>query len=114
MRQQVIVRFGPHSEFEIAVPDDSPLAADAARRWLDEQFVANDCEPPRPSGKVLTADKVLALADGVGPQRFQTDAAFKDDFARAVLAALRAGQGRRGPASAWYESEGHAVVERKG
>ena len=88
MRQQVIVRFGPHSEFEIAVPDDSPLAADAARRWLDEQFVANDCEPPRPSGKVLTADKGLALADGVGPQRFQTDAAFKDDFARAVLAAL--------------------------
>lgn len=88
MRPQVIVRFSPHSEFEIGVSDDSLLAADAARRWLDEQFVANDCEPPRASGKVLTADKVLALADGVGPQRFETDAAFRVDFARAVLAAL--------------------------
>jgi hypothetical protein len=37
---------------------------------------------------VLTADKVLALADGVGPQRFETDAAFRDAFARAVVSAL--------------------------
>jgi hypothetical protein len=64
------------------------MAPDEARRWLDEQFLANDCEPLRPSGKVLTADKVLALAGAVGPQRFGDDAAFRDAFARAVVAAL--------------------------
>ena len=88
MRQEVFVRFGPRSEFEIPVHAGDALAADQARRWLDEQFTANDCEPLRPSGKVLTADKVLALANGVGPQRFESDPAFRDAFARAVVAAL--------------------------
>ena len=88
MRQDVFVRFGPRAEFEIPVHPVAPLPPDEARRWLDEQFVANDCEPLRHSGKVLTADKVLALADGVGPQRFESDPAFRDAFARAVVAAL--------------------------
>jgi len=88
MRQEVFVRFGPRSEFEIPVHATPAMPADEARRWLDEQFIANDCEPLRPSGKVLTADKVLALADGVGPERFETDADFRDSFARAVVAAL--------------------------
>jgi hypothetical protein len=64
------------------------MPADQARRWLDEQFTANDCEPLRASGKVLTADKVLALADGVGPQRFEADVAFRDSFAHAGVSAL--------------------------
>jgi hypothetical protein len=88
MRQDVFVRFGPRAEFEIPVHATPALSADEARRWLDEQFTANDCEPLRPSGKVLMADKVLALADGVGPQRFESDPAFRDAFARAVVAAL--------------------------
>jgi hypothetical protein len=88
MRQQVFVCFGPRAEFEIPVHAATPLPADEARRWLDEQFVANECEPLRHSGKVLTADKVLALADGVGPQRFESDAAFREAFARAVVSAL--------------------------
>ena len=88
MRQDVFVRFGPRTEFESPVHTSPPRPADEARRWLDEQFVANDCEPLRPSGKVLTADKVLALADGVGPERFESDAVFRDAFARAVVAAL--------------------------
>ena len=89
MRQEVLVRFDARTEFEIPVhAGQAAMAADEARRWLDEQFVANDCEPLRVSGKVLTADKVLALADGVGPQRFAGDAAFRDAFARAVVTAL--------------------------
>ena len=88
MRQEVFVRFDARTEFEIPVHATPALSADEARRWLDEQFIANDCEPLRPSGKVLTADKVLALADGVGPQRFESDAAFRDAFARAVVSAL--------------------------
>lgn len=88
MRQAVFVRFDPRHEFEITVHADDALAPDQGRRWLDDQFVANDCEPLRISGKVLTADKVLALADSVGPDRFAADAAFRDAFARAVVAAL--------------------------
>ena len=71
MRQTVIVQFVPDQPQEITLHADAPaLAADLARRWLDEQFVANDCEPLRPSGKVLTADKVMALATTVGPAKF--------------------------------------------
>lgn len=87
MRQEVLVAFARGHEVEIPV-HEAAMAPDEARRWLDEQFLANDCEPLRPSGKVLTADKVLALAGAVGPQRFADDAAFRDAFAHAVVAAL--------------------------
>ena len=86
MRQEVFVRFNADVEFELPVTDAMP--AEAARRWLDEQFIANDCEPLRASGKVLTADKVLALAATVGPVRFAGDPAWTADYARATLAAL--------------------------
>ena len=88
MRKEVFVQFGAGAEVAIVVAAGSEMAADEARRWLDEQFVANDCEPLRASGKVLTADKVLALAAGVGAQRFESDAVFRDAFGRAVVAAL--------------------------
>ena len=88
MRQEVFVQFGQDSEFELPVPADAAMSNADARRWLDQQFIANDCEPLRASGKVLTADKVLALATTVGPRRFADDAAFAHDFARATLAAL--------------------------
>jgi len=32
------------------------------RRWLEDQFIANECEPLRAAAKVLSADKVLAVA----------------------------------------------------
>lgn len=88
MRQEVFVRFVHDREFELPVPAGAPLAPDMARRWLDEQFVANECEPLRASGKVITADKVLALAAAVGPERFAADADWGAAFARAVIAAL--------------------------
>jgi hypothetical protein len=88
MRSEVVVAFGAAGEFEVTVHGGSLPPADEARRWLDEQFVANDCEPLRPSGKVLTADKVLALAAAVGPSRFSEDTGFRDAFAHAVVAAL--------------------------
>lgn len=88
MRQDLFVRFDARTEFETTLQGAAAMAPDEARRWLDEQFVANDCEPLRASGKVLTADKVLALADAVGPQRFRDDAAWREAFARAVVAAL--------------------------
>ena len=89
MHRQVIVQFVPEHPLEIALPADEPaLPADEARRWLDEQFVAHDCEPLRASGKVLAADKVMALATAAGATRFADDAEWAHAFARATLAAL--------------------------
>lgn len=88
MRQLVIVQFEPDQPQEIVLHADEALPPPhEARRWLDEAFVAAECEPLRPSGKVLTADKVMALATTVGPQKF-ADAAWAHAFARATLAAL--------------------------
>ncbi len=89
MRQEVIVQFSPEQHHAINLhAGQVPLPADEARRWLDEQFLANDCEPLRASGKVLIADKVLVLATTVGDARFTSDAAWAQDFARATVAAL--------------------------
>lgn len=89
MRQEVIVHFGPGGRFELGLPaGQAPPAPDEARRWLDEQFVANDCEPLRASGKVLIADKVLVLATTVGECRFVDDPAWAQAYARATLGAL--------------------------
>ena len=88
MRSEVNVRFAPDEEFEIPLGPDDTMAADLARRWLDDQFVANDCEPLRASGKVLTADKLIAIAAAVGPQRFAADETFRRRYALAAAAAL--------------------------
>ena len=89
MRPMLIVQFAPDRPQEIALHGDAePMPADAARRWLDAEFVAHDCEPIRASGKVLTADKVLALAAAAGAARFERDEAWAQAFARAALGAL--------------------------
>jgi len=89
MRQEVIVQFGPDQRHTVALPaGEALMAPDQARRWLDDAFVAHDCEPLRASGKVLIADKVLVLAGTVGERRFADDAAWALDFARATLGAL--------------------------
>ena len=88
MRSTVVVHFGPSQDVTLYLDGAAPMAADAARAWLDEQFVREDCEPLRASGKVLIADKVLALAATVGRARFDNDAAWAQAFARAASAAL--------------------------
>jgi len=89
MRQDVTVVYGPGEVVEILVPAGTPIGPhEQGRRWLDEAFQANDCEPLRASGKVLTADKLLAIAAAVGRQRFEADAAFRDAYAVAALSAM--------------------------
>lgn len=89
MRQAVIVEFVPQQPQEIDLhAGTQPLSAEAARQWLDDQFLAHDCAPLRPTGKVLIADKVMALASAAGAAQFQRDADWAQAFARAVLGAL--------------------------
>ena len=89
MRPMLIVQFAADRAHEVPLPADAePLAADVARRWLENEFVAHDCEPIRASGKGLTADKVLAVAAAAGESRLTTDTAWARDFARAATGAL--------------------------
>jgi hypothetical protein len=89
MRQFLIVQFHPDRRLEFPLrADEAAMPSAEARHWLDEQFVANDCEPLRASGKVLTADKVVAVAHAAGERRFADDAAWAHSFARAALSAL--------------------------
>lgn len=86
MRSEVNVIVEGQS-FSLGLEGKEPMANDAARRWLDEQFVALQCEPLRASGKVLLADKVVVIAREAGLKHF-ADAAWSAAFAVAASAAL--------------------------
>jgi hypothetical protein len=64
-----------------------PMSNEEARAWLDQQFTRMECEPLRPTGKLLTADKVVVVAQAAGSDKF-ADAAWAQAFARAASAAL--------------------------
>ena len=89
MRRELTLSFGRDGDVVVELPAAGEnWAADAARRWLDEQFLANECEPLRASGKVLTVDKLLAIATSVGRRRFDDDPAFRAAYAQAAVSAL--------------------------
>jgi hypothetical protein len=90
MRSQVTVCWSEQSSHRFDLEEVQPMPHEQARVWLDEQFTVLECEPLRLSGKVLTADKALAVAQGAGEQRFR-DAEHREwamSYARAVSAAL--------------------------
>lgn len=87
MRHEVSVSFDGKEWQDIPVHADEVLTSQQAREWLDGEFVRLDCTPLRASGKLLTADKVLAVAAGAGPESF-ADAAWHTAFARAACGAL--------------------------
>ena len=87
MISEVIVQWSADEQFRADVDRLAPMGNEEARRWLDEQFTALDCEPLRPSGKVLLADKVLVVAREAGTRRL-ADAAWFETYARAAHAVL--------------------------
>lgn len=90
MRSQVTVNWGEPSVYRFDLDEVQPMPHDQARAWLDEQFTAFHCEPIRLTGKVLTADKVLCVAQAAGEARFRdaVHQAWAMTFARATSAAL--------------------------
>ena len=92
MRQAMIVEFVPQHPQEIDLhAGTAPQGHEEARRWLDEQFTAYECEPLNPLGKVLTKDKLIVLAEAIGVRGFEADAALRQAFARAAIAMLGSG-----------------------
>jgi hypothetical protein len=89
MNATVRLSFGPAEVICHLPAGRAPQAVDEARRWLDDRFAAYECEPLRPLGKVLTGDKLIALAEAIGERGFQADEALRGDFASAATAVLR-------------------------
>ena len=87
MRSEVSVSFKGSAPFRVDLNEVQPMPNESARQWLDTQFTQMECEPLRPTGKLLLADKVLVVAQAAGPSRF-ADAAWALEFARAASAAL--------------------------
>jgi len=87
MQKQISVLLDKGVEFTFHVPEGAPLAHDAARAWLDQQFTTLECEPLRASGKVLTADKILVVTQAAGADLLG-DAAWAAGYVAAVSGAL--------------------------
>ena len=87
MRSEVSVTFKGASPLRIDLNEVQPMPHDVARWWLDDQFTQMACEPLRPTGKLLTADKVVVIAQAAGPEKF-AEAKWSLEFARAASAAL--------------------------
>lgn len=87
MISEVVVQLSADQQFRADVDRLPPMGNEEARRWLDEQFTALDCEPLRPSGKVLLADKVLVVAREAGAKRL-SDSTWFHTYARAAHAVL--------------------------
>ena len=85
MRQDIVIRF--ERDQELALVNHEPMDSQTARAWLDAEFTRLECVPARASGKVLIADKLLAIAGEVGPKGF-ADAAWASQFAKAAAGAL--------------------------
>ena len=62
MRSEISVTFKGLPPVRIDLNEVQPMPHDVARWWLDDQFTQMGCEPLRPTGKLLTADKVVVVA----------------------------------------------------
>ena len=87
MRSEVSVTFKDSPPVRLDLEEVQPMPHDVARWWLDDQFTRMDCEPLRPTGKLLMADKVVVVAQAAGPDRF-AEPKWAQEFARAASAAL--------------------------
>ena len=87
MPSEVSVSWGEAAIYRFDLEEQPPMTHEAARAWLDQQFVSLDCEPLRASGKVLTADKILVVTQAAGAALF-ADAKWSAEFVAAVSAAL--------------------------
>lgn len=87
MRSHVSISFKNSAPVRIELAPEQALDRELARKWLDEQFVAMECEPIRATGKLLMADRVVVVAQAAGPERF-ADTQYALAFAQAASAVL--------------------------
>jgi len=86
MQHHVIVSFGKEKEFEFKF--SSGQSAEDARKWFDHEFTALECDVATPTGKILAVDRILSVAKYAGVNRFDTQGAWADQFAKNTAALL--------------------------
>ena len=87
MRSEVFVRLDGGREFRFDLDGVQAMPHALARIWLDGQFLELGCEPLRATGKVLLADKLIAIAQAAGAPLLD-DPQWSAGFSRAASAAL--------------------------
>ena len=69
MRSEIRVVAENGQEFRFDLEHATPMSNQQGRDWLDAEFIRMECEPLRPTGKLLLADAAW------GPQFAQAAAA---------------------------------------
>ncbi len=91
MEHTLLVKFGKGRDYELRLHDGDLAGASpqAARRWLEQQFVEMGCVPSNPTGKTLVVDLILGVARALGDKSFAQGESLARDFARHALAVLQ-------------------------
>ena len=87
MRSEVRVLSEQSREYVFELESQPPMDNAEARAWLDAQYQQLGCEPLRPTGKLLLADKVIVVARAAGDELLG-DKAWGAAFGRAVSGVL--------------------------
>ncbi|NOL50160.1 hypothetical protein [Pelistega europaea] len=90
MHNEVTIIFNAHDqmEFDFFSHDNSEETRKAARIWLENKWEELECEPLRPSGKVLLLDRILSIADALGYHWCQAHPKEAQEFAEQCALAL--------------------------
>jgi len=68
--------------------EPSNAFAAQSQQWLVEKWEELECEPLRPSGKVLVLDRILGITDAMGYHFLQNHPQQREELARHCINAL--------------------------
>lgn len=90
MRHQVTIIFSPDQRLEYTLNDLdlSDTSIETAQSWLYAKWEELECEPFRPSGKVLLLDRILGIAQEVGYHELNDHPEIAENFAKNIAIAL--------------------------
>lgn len=90
MRHQVTFIFSPEQRLEYTLSDLdlNDASIDSAQRWLYAKWEELECEPFRPSGKILLLDRILGIAQAVGYHELNDHPVLAENFAKQIAIAL--------------------------
>ena len=86
MQHHVIVSFGRNKEYEFRFAGGS--TTDEARKWVEREFKALECDVATPTGKILAVDRILSVARYAGEARFRDQHVWAEKFAKSAAAVL--------------------------
>lgn len=90
MNYHIIVSFAKDKayEFKSSGAEITTTNQEEARKWLEKEFNDLKCEILSPTGKILIIDKLIAVAQKAGEDRFAQRSEWAVQFARNVALTL--------------------------